>query len=281
MRAWRSVSSGGFVSASVSAGEVLAGMISRLGQAHFEDAVLDGLYPLMPAASWSVYRTGAGAAPVLFMSASHGVPDTTRDCWRAYLAGPYSSDRTLALEPACVEPEKTPLLCHITAQELPGEHRARVYETHGIAERVSIVRQQGDAAVFAINFYRHTHQAAFSDAQLGAFEVLAPALLELTQKHISLSAASGAGLVWGASANLPIDAWRQRLLALCPDLTQRELAVCARILRGMTLEGIACDLCLALPTVKTYRSRAFARLGIHFRNELFARVLAAALPEPA
>jgi DNA-binding CsgD family transcriptional regulator len=253
-------------------------MINRLGQPHFEDAVLDGLYPVVPAASWSVYRTGPGVMPVLFMSASHGVPDTTRDCWRAYLSGPHSNDRTLAQEPASPGLEAAPLLCHITAQEMPGDHRARVYETHGMAERVSIVRQQGDGSVFAINFYRHTHQRAFSDTQLQTFETLAPALLELTQKHITLRGVSSAGMVTGPSTNLAVDVWWQRLSALCPELTPRELAVCARMLRGMTLEGIACDLRLALPTVKTYRSRAFARLGIHFRNELFARVLAATGP---
>ena len=56
-------------------------------------------------------------------------------------------------------------------------------------------------------------------------------------------------------------------------LTDRELDVCARLLQGMTQEGIAADLGLGVPTVKTYRNRAFARLGIHFRNELFAKVL--------
>lgn len=271
MRTWRGASA----STAGSAGQVLAGMIGRLGQPHFEDAVLDGLFPLVPAASWSVYRTGRGCPPVLFMSASHGVPDTTRDCWRAYLSGPYIDDRSLAQEQAPADAEAAPLLCHITAQEMPCEHRARVYETHGMAERVSVVRQQADGAVFAVNFYRHTHQRAFSDAQLVAFEDLAPALLELTQKHITLVGVSAAGMVAGPSANLALEVWWQRLSALCPELTPRELAVCARMLRGMTLEGIACDLQLALPTVKTYRSRAFARLGIHFRNELFARVLAA------
>jgi DNA-binding CsgD family transcriptional regulator len=41
----------------------------------------------------------------------------------------------------------------------------------------------------------------------------------------------------------------------------------------MTQDGIASDLGLTVPTVKTYRNRAFARLGIHFRNELFALVM--------
>ena len=39
---------------------------------------------------------------------------------------------------------------------------------------------------------------------------------------------------------------------------------------GMTQESIASDLGLSLPFVKTYRNRAFSRLGIHFKSELFA-----------
>ena len=66
----------------------------------------------------------------------------------------------------------------------------------------------------------------------------------------------------------------QRLLARAPGLTERELAVCLRLLRGMTHDGVAADLDLRPPTVKTYRNRAFQRLGIHFRNELFALVAA-------
>ena len=73
------------------------------------------------------------------------------------------------------------------------------------------------------------------------------------------------------SHSLP--ALRERLLRAHAALTGRELDVCARLLQGMTHEGIASDLGLSVPTVKTYRNRAFARLGIHFRNELFAREL--------
>jgi len=47
----------------------------------------------------------------------------------------------------------------------------------------------------------------------------------------------------------------------------------------LTHDGIAADLGLSVPTVKTYRNRAFARLGIHFRNELFARVMASPAPQ--
>ena len=263
MRQWTADSS----TAAAGAGRALAGLIDQLGEKKFESTLLEQLNPLLPAASCSIYRTGTGCAPRLFMSASHGIRDTTRDCWQAYLSGPYRSDRTLVQGSSG---QAQTLLCHITAAEVPAEHRARVYEAHGVAERVSIVRQQADDTVFAINFYRHVHQRAFSDAQVAALEGLAPALLALTQKHLALAQLPASG---AAAASGSLQALAQRLKRLNGQLTARELDVCARLLQGMTQEGVAADLGLSLPTVRTYRNRAFARLGIHFRNELFALVL--------
>lgn len=54
---------------------------------------------------------------------------------------------------------------------------------------------------------------------------------------------------------------RAALVARCPTLTVRELDVCERLLRGWTCDGIAADLRLSVTTVKTYRARAFDRMG--------------------
>lgn len=245
-------------SSSSSSVQVLQGLIGLMGQSEFETSLLNHLHPLVPAASYSIYQTGRGCAPTRFMSASLGIPDTTRECWNAYLSGPYLSDRTLAVQD---ESADSMMLCHITAPEVPEQHRARVYEAHGMAERVSIVQRQ-NAAIFAINFYRHEHQRPFSDGQLSDFESLAPALLSLAQKQIELTRPR---LARRNNAE-----WVSQLQQFEPTLTPRELEVCARLLTGMTQEGIALDLGLGLPTVKTYRNRAFARLGIHFKSELFA-----------
>lgn len=244
-------------------GQALAGMIEQLGQPRFAHGLLEQLHPFVPAASWAVYRTGAGCQPRLFLSASLGVPDTTRDCWRACLSGPQRRDQTLERE----EPSRAAvLLCHIVADEVPLEHRQLVYEAHGMAERVSVVRQEPAGALFAVNFYRHVHQRPFEDRQIADFEAMATALLALAQKHVEI------GLP--ALGEQPLALWRRRLAVLQAGLTARELDVCARLLQGMTQEGIAADLGLGVPTVKTYRNRAFARLGISFRNELFALLAA-------
>lgn len=243
-------------------GHVLAGLIDELGQPQFHANLLRTLQPLVPAASFSVYSTGRHSVPQLFLSGSLGVPDNTRECWNAYLSGPYRNDRTLTHESP---DDEHPLLCHLTANEMPAQHRASVYEAYGVAERVSVVQSRADG-LFAVNLYRHQHQAPFSDAQVGDFEALAPALLALACKHIALGAVP-------ELASFPVPTPQERLRVLHPSLTPRELEVCARLLRGMTYDGIASDLGLGVPSVKTYRNRAFARLGIHFRNELFALLL--------
>ena len=239
---------------------VLTDLVGELGLPTFARRLLERMRALVPAGSCSVYRTGP--RPALFLSGSLGLPDTTRDCWRAYLSGPHRADRSLPSQAAAEQP----LVCHITAREVAREHRARVYEAHGMVERVSVVQPQADASVFAVNFYRHTHERPFRDAELDAFAAVGPALLALTRKHIALTSLPA------VQPEVPATP-RQQLAGLCPALTSRELDVCERLLRGMTQEGVAADLGLGLPTVKTYRNRAFARLGIHFRSELPALLL--------
>lgn len=244
------------------ASDLLAELIAPVGDASFEHALIEALQPLMHAASYSIYRTGTDCAPMLFMSGSRGVPDTTRECWRAYLAGPQSQDRTFWLD----EPDDGTFVCHITAQEVAPLHRARVYEAHGMCERVSVVQRTGQS-LFALNFYRHQHQRPFLERQVSDFKDMALPLLALVKKHIALTGRAP------QPAGGRLEDWSARLRTLQPELTAREVEVCARLLLGMTQHGIAAELGLSLPTVKTYRNRAFGRLGIHFRNQLFALLL--------
>lgn len=254
---------------------VLTGAIADLGHTRFQQTLLDSVRTVLPAASCSVYRTGPVCEPVIYMSASHGVPDTTRDCWRAYLAGPYRSDRTL-IKDALATPD-TRQISHITAGEVPAEHRARVYEAHGVSERVSIVEPQGAGSLFAINFYRHQHQAPFADAQIDALGQLAPALLALAHKHLDIRQPAPGQESREEQGRRLVDG----LLKINTTLTRREAEVCAGILQGMSFDGIACQMALSVSTVKTYRNRAFDRLGIHFRNELFGLMLESSRPRPS
>lgn len=241
-------------------------LIESVGTRGFAGAVLGTLQSLIPAASWNAYQVGG--EPRMYFSASHEVPDRTTHCWQAYLAGPHARDRTLQWDGADAGRAH---LCHITSGEVPDDHRQRVYDAHGVAERISIVRQQAGGQIFAVNLYRHRHQPAFSDRHLAAFETVGPVLLALAHKHVELAPPARSPRDWLAH-------WRSRLQLDAANLTERELDVCARILAGWSLDGVAVDLGVSLTTVKTYRKRAFDRMGIHFRNELFSRVGTAGAP---
>lgn len=53
------------------------------------------------------------------------------------------------------------------------------------------------------------------------------------------------------------------------DLTDRERAVCARTMVGMTAEAIALDLGIAASSVLTYRRRAYERYRFTNSNQFF------------
>ncbi|MCB2035181.1 MAG: LuxR family transcriptional regulator, partial [Ottowia sp.] len=209
--------------------EALPVLIGEIGGTGFGTTLLQALAPALPAASWSLYRVGASVSPALLASASHGVPDCTRQCWHAYLSGPYERDSSLRGQGGSTD-AGSQLLHHARADDMPAEHQRLVYEPHGMAERLSIVEwgRQGDE-LLALNLYRHTHQPRLSDRHIRSFETLAPALLALARKHAALAAPR--------PAPAGDEVLAQRLLARAPGLTERELAVCLRLLRGMTHDG--------------------------------------------
>lgn len=258
-------------------GAVLADAIDLIGDPVFDKRLLERVHSVLPAASCSVYQTGSSCVPTLFLSASHGVPDTTVDCWRAYLSGPYRTDISLAHDQLALR--VSTLVSHITAVEMPAEHRAKVYEAHGMAERVSVVEARSDGLLFAINFYRHQHQRPFQDAQISDLSSLALPLLALTRKHLALRqpmlrAAKPPGSQPARDQHTAF--FDKQLREGFPSLTSREREVCVALLQGLTADGIACALDISAPTVKTYRNRAFDKMGIRFRNQLFALVLRSA-----
>lgn len=244
-----------------SAGALAAELMGALGLPAFRRTLLEQVRQVVPAASCAVYRLGP--RPALLLSGSLDIPDTTRQCWNAYLSGPHRRDVSLGQRGETAGPGQR--VCHVTATEVPAEHRARVYEPHGVLERVSVVEPDPAGSLFAVNFYRHSHQRPFTDAQLAGFGEIAPAVLAAARRHVALA----------AGGSPPALSTRVRLQQLCPALTVRELDICERLVQGMTQDGIAAELGLGVPTVKTYRSRAFARLGIHWRHQLSALLVTA------
>jgi DNA-binding NarL/FixJ family response regulator len=245
--------------------QALAKVIDQVGRPDFARRGLAQLNRLLRVGSWSVYRLHSEQAPVLHLSASQGVADTTAACFAIYRdAGLYRRDRSFE----AVRMQRRPgrcMLLRMHASEAPNaEHREAIYQRHGMLERLSVARLDDDGSLLSMNLYRHDAQGPYSADDVTRLASIAAPLLAAVARHTGL-----------ISAPRPIGP-RAALAARCPALTSRELDVLERLLQGLTYDGIAADLGLSVGTVKTYRARAFDRLGIHFRNELFAGLLAAA-----
>lgn len=249
---------------------VLGALIASIGSERFAIDALAALNEPLRAASWSVYRLWRDQAPVLHLSASRGVADTTQHCFAAYRDGLYRRDSSFDLVRHDTSRGRA-LVLHMRAADAPSaEHRERIYLRHGLAERLSVAAADDDGSLLAVNLYHHDHQGGFSGSECEQFRRIAPLVLASVRRHLALA----------APAPVTTASPRARMHAACPALTERELDVCERLLRGLSHDGVAADLGLSVATVKTYRARAFARLGLHFRSQLFAR-FGGAVAEPS
>lgn len=234
-------------SASATAGEALAGVVASIGAPDFGTRALAVLDRWVPACWFSVYRLFDHQPPTLYASGNLLGGDGHQEAWRAYGAALYRHDDTLEAVQACGRPGQR-LLMHRHAREMAPRHREQVYRRHGLSERVSLLTLEPAGSLLAINLYRHQSQAAFRAHEIDAIGHASALLTACVLRHLG--------------TDCPPDP----LLTL----TVRERAVCSRMLKGWTHDGIAADLGVSSATVKTYRNRAFDRLGIHHRNELFA-----------
>jgi len=241
---------------SAARGPALAGIVDAVGREGFAQAALAALNGIVPAGSWSVYRCFADRAPQMHLSASHGLADTTADCFRAYRdQGLYLADRSF--DAVRQSSDGQPLVLQLQAEEIGNpSHRDAIYVRHAVAERLSLAWTLPDRSLMAINLYRHRQQRPLGRSAVSAFAEVAPVVRSAVLRHLELRGAAPAP--------------RERLRQRCSALTERELDVLQRLLDGLTYDGIAADLGLSVASVKTYRARAFERLGIHFRSQLFA-----------
>ncbi|MFT3956343.1 MAG: helix-turn-helix transcriptional regulator [Piscinibacter sp.] len=260
--------------AGVPVADPAARLVDCIGEPDFGTRALAELNRVVQAGIWSCYRLRRGAAPTMIASGGLGRTDVGPSCWNAYVGdGLYRRDDSLTRSRELAE---GPLvaLARWRAEELPADHRQAIYERHGLRERLSLVAPEPGGDVVAVNFYRCTGEPGFAADDAARLGPLAAALLAVVRKHDALCVAASAP-AGGPGADL-----RAALQRRCPALTARELEVCEGMLRGWTFDGIAAQIGVSPLTVKTYRNRAFRRLGLQHRSQLFALLMNEAVFDP-
>jgi DNA-binding CsgD family transcriptional regulator len=133
------------------------------------------------------------------------------------------------------------------------------YRSVRLIDRISIVKSQADETM-RLNFYRNEMEGRFTDIDLSVVSKLANLLIETLRKHDHIRPA--------LNNDDRLEQYCARLLCIAPQLSRREIHVCAEIVRGLSSGAIASSLGLSINTILTHRRRAYAKLRISSQNEL-------------
>lgn len=244
--------------------DAFASAVAALGAAAFAGELLAALNRVLPADHLSLMRFEDRVRPPVIESAVWRGGRYVARVQRAYLGGLYRSDPNLAITGSSVVVQSL----HRDAISDPA-YRDRCYVRAGVLARLTVAVPEGRRLV-ALNLYRRVASGPFAGEEVERVQSLARFLGALAAKHVGMLGV----LLRSRERADRLAAFAARLHALDARLTRRELDVLARILLGITSEGIALDLGVSLNTVLTYRKRAYARLGVCSQAELFSRCVA-------
>jgi DNA-binding CsgD family transcriptional regulator len=245
----------------------LAGMVSALGTATFEEETLSFLNTTSGAEHYCVYRLRDNRPEFLGGASTRG-----RHALRHRLAQRRWTDRTFvelrdASAAASVSPKA--LMVHDAITDVVDPALYGALRHFRIADRVMVCGQVAND-FYAVSVMRSHDIGQFDERELGDLSTSADVLVAACAKHADLHwdrdrTTAHFASVTTIEANLRPQSW---------GLSKRELQVGARILYGISAYGISVDLGLSEDTVATYRKRLYARLGIGGRHELLQRYLA-------
>ncbi len=244
----------------------IAQLVATLGQVTFPETLLTTLNLKCELNHLSLVHLEAQDKITYLLSASDHNVAITKTMQQLYLSIYYRLDPNKEfLEHFGAD--KTILVRRLQAEEISDQgYRQLWYEKMGIVDRLSILTK-ADKGLYCLNLFRT--QERFSTQDIHQLSELSSLLSALTIRHARLTGSLSPFM----TRENQIETLMERLNKIDNSLTQRELQVCARVLLGMSSEGISLDLEIKTQSVLTYRKRAYGRLNISSQNELFALCL--------
>lgn len=137
--------------------------------------------------------------------------------------------------------------------------RERLYE--GLSEKI-VLSGIRKSSSFVLNLIRDESKSRFNREEIEGLLQLNGPLISVVAKHLEATRFRADRALQASVPEI------QACLEAEQRLTSRELQVCARTIYGMCLSGIAVDLKVGEETIKTYRNRAYQKLGIGSQREL-------------
>ncbi|MDY0012496.1 MAG: helix-turn-helix transcriptional regulator [Rhodocyclaceae bacterium] len=257
-------------------GPQISALVDAIGSQAFNGILFNALQERLAIEHLALYRFDRHGCDICGAAGSAGSDTALADCRRYVEAGHWRRD------PAIIEAQTlrfipTPVILHVTAgsmQHAAWGTAAKPF-TENVAEAVLVCADRPNGR-FGLRLVRTAaFGRGFEPHELQAIGDMANVLLSVAAKHAGFGINQASRLTSSFSSIAEIET---ELDKLSPELTLRERQVCARILFGLSVHGIALDLGVGEESVATYRKRAYLRLGIGSRHELFRLYIAAVDP---
>lgn len=237
----------------------ICGCIQAVGTDAFRDRLTDVMLNSFQIREFLVFRrTLPGGAPAILFTESNDGHSAARA--RAYCNGFYREDPIFKV----LDNEKADgtYAIRVRMDEIRNPvFRSTCYNRPGLGEKLTLASKSG-GEIIATSIYGYEKDGDFSAAQVKELSHFGSLLLPVLSLHYRLIGDTGRPKRVSAAEMEECVAWA------FPELTAREVAVCARSILGVTAEGIAIDLGIKQTSVLTYRRRAYARLNINSINQL-------------
>jgi len=240
----------------------LAEMVMRIGEEDFQTSLLRFLHDRMGAEHCAILRF-YDDQPIKVGVASLDGTNAAAQQMDLYLANYWRHDPTLIAAQQRSYRSETELMRLDVSTLPPSGLRDLVYRKRHISERLLLCGTFRGSNVL-ISILRSEPHGKFSDVEISRLNEVGEMLLTVVGKHADV--VSRRHELVAAITSLPLI---EDCMAHSPEgLPRREVEVCARILYGISSLGIGLDLGIGEETVKTYRKRAYQRLGIATQREL-------------
>ncbi len=253
------------IAGSLTANEMMGTVIMSIGTKHFSQTLFDVMQrglalrqmvihrfragePVEPLALESVERDGDRLSGLVDQYVRRFHP---QDPFRPELAP--ASKRSLQVRAVSAD------------QVRDAEYRDRLFTRPGISAKLSLLIREQDHAL-SISLYRDMSRGVFGEREVFWLRQSHAILAAAVQRHYAL-------VGMRRQDDIPSIAATFSGLEGTRPLSEREAAVCARIVKGYSNEAIAIDLAISFHSVATYRRRAYAKLGVTSQNELFSLLL--------
>lgn len=240
--------------------EAIEQLVAAVGRSDFEELFFDRCTALCQPDQIVIFAV-EGGVPRCLIARRADRRDIMPQLLRRYARDYMARDSFLGAAMAAPDGHHASI---VYSGDIPDEaYRRHLFIDAGLAGKLAAVSLR-DGIAFYINLYYTDLRSARFLGGVAHFRETGRLLLELFRKHYVLR-----GSVWSSPSGKYL---AERYVANhLPRLSAREIQVCARILCGYSTDAIGDDLAVSRTTVKTFRRRAYAKLGICTQNELFAR----------